>query len=108
MEEGLEFQDGVQSDDLRSVDADEVFRIQALQKTVQRAAAVEDFLTGSQIPEAYRLNGVRFVLSSAADREPINPRGINSDEARNNRRVEIIVTERVVEDWQGSEGPPAF
>lgn len=74
----------------------------------QRAAAVENFLTGNEIPEAFRLEGARFFLGSAADREPINPRGINSDEARSNRRVEIIVTEHIVEDLQGSEGPPDF
>lgn len=74
----------------------------------QRAATVEDFLTGDEIPEAYRLEGERFFLAGAADREPINPRGINSDEARSNRRVEIIVTEHIVEDRQGSEGPPDF
>lgn len=74
----------------------------------QRAAAVEDFLTGSEIPTAYRLDSQRFILTGAADREPINPRGINSDEARNNRRVEIVVTEHIVVDRQGSEGPPEF
>ncbi|MFK7789416.1 MAG: flagellar motor protein MotB [Phycisphaeraceae bacterium] len=74
----------------------------------RRAAAVEDFLTGSEIPQSYRLEGARFMLAGAADREPINPRGINSDESRGNRRVEIIVTEHVVEDRQGSEGPPEF
>lgn len=74
----------------------------------QRAIAVEDFLTGTEIPEAYRLDGVRFVLTGVADREPIDPRGINSDEARNNRRVEIVVTEHIVQDRQGSEGAPEF
>ncbi|MGB0766204.1 MAG: OmpA/MotB family protein [Phycisphaeraceae bacterium] len=74
----------------------------------QRAAAVEDFLTGTEIPSAYRLNGARFLLAGAADREPIDPRGINTDEARENRRVEIVVTEHVVIDRQGSEGPPDF
>ena len=74
----------------------------------QRAAAVEDFLTGDEIPEAFRLEGARFSLGGAADREPISPRGINSDEARDNRRVEIIVTEHIVKDRQGSEGPPEF
>ncbi|MEM9347904.1 MAG: flagellar motor protein MotB [Planctomycetota bacterium] len=74
----------------------------------QRAATVEDFLTGTEIPAAYRLDGARFLLMGAADREPIKPRGINSDEARSNRRVEIIVTEHVIQDRQGSEGPPEF
>ncbi len=74
----------------------------------QRAVAVENFLTGNEIPLASRLVGARFLLAGAADREPINPRGINSDEARSNRRVEIIVTEHIVEDRQGSEGPPEF
>lgn len=74
----------------------------------QRAAAVEDFLTGNEIPEAYRLESDRFFLAGAADREPINKRGINTDEVRSNRRVEIIVTEHIVQDRQGSEGPPEF
>ena len=74
----------------------------------ERAAAVENFLTGGDIPEAFRLQSNRFFLGSAADREPIDPRGINSHEARNNRRVEIVVTEHVVQDRQGSEGLPDF
>lgn len=74
----------------------------------KRAAAVEDFLTGDEIPEVFRLEGQRFLLAGAADREPINPRGINSDEARDNRRVEIIVTEHIVKDRQGSEESPEF
>ncbi|MEO0476917.1 MAG: flagellar motor protein MotB [Planctomycetota bacterium] len=74
----------------------------------ERTAAVRNFMTGNEIPEAYRLKRNRFFLGSAANHEPIDPRGINSDEARNNRRVEIIVTEHIVEDRQGSEGPPDF
>jgi len=74
----------------------------------QRAIAVENFLTGMEIPEAYRLESVRFHPSGAADREPINPRGINSDETRDNRRVEIIVTEHIIKDLQGSQGPLEF
>lgn len=74
----------------------------------QRAAAVEDFLTGSEISQGAQLKGSRFFLAGAADREPINPRGINSDETRSNRRVEIIVTEHVVKDREGSEGAPDF
>jgi len=74
----------------------------------QRASAVEDFLTGNEIPEAYRLNPDRFVLNSVADREPIVPRGINSDEVRDNRRVEIIVTEHIVTDMQGSQSGPGY
>jgi chemotaxis protein MotB len=74
----------------------------------QRAAAVENFLTGNEIPEAFRLEGKRFFLAGAADREPIDPRGINSDETRNNRRVEIIVTEHIVENRQGSGETPGF
>ena len=74
----------------------------------ERALAVEEFLTGNEIPEAFRLEDSRFFLAGAADREPINPRGINSDESRSNRRVEIVVTEHIVVDRQGSEGPPDF
>ncbi len=74
----------------------------------QRAAAVEDFLTGNEIPEAHRLDSARFFLGGAADREPINKRGIDTAESRSNRRVEIVVTEHIVKDLQGSEGPPEF
>jgi len=73
-----------------------------------RARAVEDFLTGNEIPSSVRLEDVRFRLIGAANREPVSPRGIDTDETRENRRVEIIVTENVVKDWQGSQGPPAF
>eukprot|EP00752_Nemacystus_decipiens_P016152 g14445.t1 len=74
----------------------------------QRAAAVEDFLTGNEVPEAFRLKSNRFFLAGAADREPINKRGINSDQTRNNRRVELIVTEHVVQDRQGTGDSPTF
>lgn len=74
----------------------------------QRAAAVETFLTGNDIPESHRLESERFFLAGAADREPINKRGINANEVRSNRRVEIIVTEHTVRDRQGSEGLPDF
>jgi len=74
----------------------------------ERAVAVESFLTGNDIPEAFRLMDARFLLAGAADREPVAPRGINSEEVRDNRRVEIIVTEHTIADRQGSEGPPDF
>lgn len=67
-----------------------------------RARAVEDFLTGGEIPASVRLKDVRFRLIGAADREPVSPRGIDTDETRENRRVEVIVTEHVVKDLQGS------
>ena len=78
------------------------------QLSFDRAAAVEDFLTGAEIPDAFRLEDIRFTPIGVADREPVNPRGIDSDETRDNRRVEIIVTEQVVKDLQGSQGPPDF
>lgn len=74
----------------------------------QRAQAVEKFLTGGDIPEAHRLEPDRFRRIGAADREPVDPRGINSDETRDNRRVEIIVTEHMVQDLQGSQGLPDY
>lgn len=74
----------------------------------RRARAVEDFLTGEEIPDAHRLKDVRFTATGAANREPISPRGIDSDETRDNRRVEIVVTENVVADHEGSKGQPEF
>lgn len=73
-----------------------------------RAAAVRAFLSGNEIPDAYRLEPNRFRLISAGDYEPVNPLGIDSDETRENRRVEIVVTEHVVNDLKGSQGPPDF
>ena len=73
-----------------------------------RAAAVMRFLTGDEIPEQYRLEKDRFRLIGSGEYEPIAPRGINSDEVRDNRRVEVIVSENVVQDFQGSHGGPAF
>ena len=73
-----------------------------------RASAVEKFLTSNEVQEAYRLEEVRFRLIGAADREPISPRGIDTDETRDNRRVEIVVTEHVVDDLKGSQGLPDF
>lgn len=74
----------------------------------QRARAVEDFLSGDQVPDAYRLEAVRFESTGAADREPVVTDQYTTSEARDNRRVEIVVTEHVVRDLQGSQGQPEF
>ncbi|MFN3166320.1 MAG: flagellar motor protein MotB [Phycisphaeraceae bacterium] len=76
--------------------------------STQRAAAVMRFLIGDEVPAQYRLEKERFTLISNGDAEPIEPRGINADEVRDNRRVEIIVTENVVQDYQGNQGGPEF
>jgi flagellar motor protein MotB len=76
--------------------------------STRRAAAVMQYLIGDAIPAQYRLEKERFTLISNGDAEPIDPRGINADEVRDNRRVEIIVTENVVQDYQGNQGGPDF
>lgn len=73
-----------------------------------RAVAVENYLTGDEIHDAYRLDVARFRLIGSANREPVNPRGIDTDETRDNRRVEIVVTEHIVTDLQGSQGQPSY
>ncbi|MFI4862143.1 MAG: flagellar motor protein MotB [Phycisphaerales bacterium JB063] len=70
----------------------------------RRAQAVYRYMTGPDIPDEYRLEPDRFRVSGSGASEPINARTYTSGEARVNRRVEIIVTEDVVEDFQ--DGPP--
>lgn len=82
--------------------------LQRMDLSTARAAAVMRFLIGDEVPEQYRLEHERFRLIGSGESEPIDPRGINSDEVRDNRRVEIIVTENVVQDLQGSHGGPEF
>lgn len=67
-----------------------------------RARAVYTYLIGDEIPAEFRLSEDRFLISSAGASEPINARTYTSAEARVNRRVEIVVTEDVVEDRQDS------
>lgn len=76
--------------------------------STRRAAAVMRYLTSDEIPSHARLEKERFRVIGSGDAEPVAPRGINSDEVRDNRRVEIVVTENVVKDLQGSEGEPEF
>lgn len=73
-----------------------------------RAKAVKDFLVSDEMPAELRLDPRRFRLIGNADREPINPRAYSAEEARKNRRVEIVVSENVVRDFQATESPPAF
>ena len=68
-----------------------------------RAQAVYDYLTGDEIPAEYRLETVRFRVIGAGTSEPINARTYSSGEARVNRRVEVVVTEDVIEDFQDNE-----
>ncbi|XAL99039.1 OmpA family protein [Phycisphaeraceae bacterium D3-23] len=70
----------------------------------RRAQAVYRYMTGPDIPAEYQLDAERFRVSGSAASEPINARTYTSGEARVNRRVEVIVTEDVVEDFQ--DGPP--
>ncbi len=73
-----------------------------------RAKAVEEFLTGDEIPEQFRLDRKRFRPIPCSDREPVVIGQYSTTEARDNRRVEIIVSENVVIDLKGSEGGPEF
>ena len=67
-----------------------------------RAMAVFDFLTGEEIPPDLRLDPARFRVASSGPHEPVNVRAQNSAESRVNRRVDIVVSENVVEDFQDS------
>lgn len=69
-----------------------------------RAAAVKAYL----ISEEVGLDPVRFRTIGNGANEPINARAYTSGDARVNRRVSIVVTESVVEDYQQGEaaGPP--
>ena len=61
-----------------------------------RAKVVMDFLASEQVgirPERLRLVAV-------ADQEPMKHRAVTSKERRENRRVEVIVTESLVQDHQ--------
>jgi len=71
----------------------------------RRAKAVFDYLTGEEIPEGLRLETERFRISGSGVSEPINARAVDSNESRVNRRVDIIVTENVIEDHQDSGVP---
>lgn len=73
-----------------------------------RAKAVMQFLTGEEVPAELRLKTDRFRLIGNADREPINPRATSSEDARKNRRVEIVVSENVVRDFQQTASDPDF
>jgi len=74
----------------------------------ERAKSVKDFLVSDEIPTELRLDARRFRLIGNADREPINPRAYSAEEARKNRRVEIVVSENVVRDFQATESTPDY
>ena len=74
----------------------------------QRAQAVMNYLVSDEVPVELRLDPRRFRLIANADREPINPRAYSAEEARKNRRVEIVVSENVVRDYQATESAPDY
>jgi chemotaxis protein MotB len=66
-----------------------------------RARAVRDVLV------ELGLNERVFRIEAVADREPVRPRAVHPIEAAENRRVEIILTQQLVEemntDWLGTD-----
>ncbi len=75
----------------------------------RRASAVFTFLTGPDMPEGLRLDPDRFRIGSSGASEPINARAQSSADARVNRRVDVVVSENVVEDFQDNgAGQPAM
>lgn len=74
----------------------------------QRARAVYEFMIGEEMPEDLRLEPERFRIASSGANEPINVRAQSSAESRVNRRVDVVVSENVVEDFQdnGAGQPP--
>lgn len=73
-----------------------------MELSFRRAQAVFDYLTGDEIPESHRLDPQRFRVTGVGAGEPIDARAYSSAESRVNRRVEIVVTDDVVEDFQDS------
>jgi len=67
---------------------------------MDRAFAVKSFLTGEEIAEDLRLEPNRFKVASSGASEPIDSRAYSTAQEQVNRRVAIVVTENVVEDYQ--------
>ena len=63
-----------------------------------RAKAVFAYLTVD-----LKVDPARFRLTANADREPLDPRAVNSDEAQVNRRVEVLVSESLKEEFTKPE-----
>lgn len=64
-----------------------------------RAKAAFDYLTVD-----LGLDPTRFRLTANADREPLDPRAGNTDDSEVNRRVEVMVSESLKEDFTNPEG----
>ncbi len=67
-----------------------------------RAAKVEDFLISKK---GGNLRSERMTLVAVADREPLVKRAYDAERHRNNRRVEIVLLEAVVDDMNQPEPP---
>ena len=67
-----------------------------------RAKAVFGYLTRPE-PAGLGLSAERFRLSANGSREPLNRRAYTLDEAAGNRRVEILVSETLVQELQVPE-----
>ncbi len=68
------------------------------QLSYARAKAVFDYLTLD-----LKIDPGRFRLTANADREPLDARAVNTDEARLNRRVEVLVSESLKEEFKKPE-----
>jgi len=68
-------------------------------RSYSRAKVVFDFLTTE-----LGLDPDRFRLTANGDREPLDPRAANTDDAEPNRRVEVLVSESLKEDFTDPEG----
>ncbi|BAM03921.1 OmpA/MotB family protein [Phycisphaera mikurensis] len=67
-----------------------------------RAKAVFAFMT-RPAPDGLALRSDRFRLSSNSSREPLNPRAYTTADAAGNRRVEVLVSETLVEQLKAPE-----
>ncbi len=68
--------------------------------SIARAKAVRDFLIGLG-PERGRIDSQRIRVTGVGDCEPLVDRAYEPDHREKNDRVEIIVTEALVEDFEG-------
>ena len=68
------------------------------QLSYARAKTVFDYLTLD-----LKIDPGRFRLTANADREPLDARAVNTDEARLNRRVEVLVSESLKEEFKKPE-----
>ena len=71
------------------------------QLSFQRAANVREVLVAEGLDDEV------FRIQASGTREPIQPRAANAQEAAANRRVEIILTDRVVDDERFTEASSA-